>query len=139
MPDGSFVDRQSEGRWFEANRYKTFIRRPTSLQSRHGENALIDAITYRRYDIARTLVTRRDIELDIVDERDRTPFIMATQYGSDTVPELKWPPSCSSRNFLFVQRTKYLGIEPIKVDTGTLQLQTFSKQTPMSSLVGYPI
>ena len=51
------------------------------FQSRHGENALIEAVTYRRYDIARTLSSRIDIELDIVDERDRTPFVMATQYG----------------------------------------------------------
>ncbi len=28
------------------------------FQSRHGENALIEAVTYRRYDIARTLASR---------------------------------------------------------------------------------
>ena len=52
-----------------------------NFQSRHGENALIEAVTYRRYDIAKILVSRRDCNLDIVDERDRTPLIMAAQYG----------------------------------------------------------
>ena len=52
-----------------------------NFQSRHGENALIEAVTYRRYEIAKTLVGRRDILLDVVDDRDRTPLIMATQYG----------------------------------------------------------
>ena len=52
-----------------------------NFQSRHGENALIEAVTYRRYDIAKELVSRRDCQLDIVDERDRTPLIMAAQYG----------------------------------------------------------
>ena len=52
-----------------------------NFQSRHGENALIEAVTYRRYEIAKNMVSRRDIVLDIVDERDRTPLIMATQYG----------------------------------------------------------
>ena len=52
-----------------------------NFQSRHGENALIEAVTYRRYEIAKTLVSRRDCQLDIVDERDRTPLIMAAQYG----------------------------------------------------------
>lgn len=52
-----------------------------NFQSRHGENALIEAVTYRRYEIAKTLICRRDINLDIVDERDRTPLIMAAQYG----------------------------------------------------------
>ena len=77
----------------------------------YGENALIEAVMYRRYapvsfynikdglskvfllrplkfhqfhfshSIARSLVLRRDICLDVVDERDRTPLIMATQYG----------------------------------------------------------
>ena len=46
-----------------------------------GENALIESVVYRRHIIARTLVLRRDILLDVVDERDRTPLIMATQYG----------------------------------------------------------
>ena len=46
-----------------------------------GENALIEAVVYRRHMIAKTLVLRRDILLDVVDERDRTPLIMATQYG----------------------------------------------------------
>ena len=38
-------------------------------------------MTYRRYEIAKTLVSRRDILLDVVDDRDRTPLIMAAQYG----------------------------------------------------------
>ena len=46
-----------------------------------GENALIEAVVYRRHTIAKTLVLRRDILLDVVDERDRTPLIMAVQYG----------------------------------------------------------
>ena len=46
-----------------------------------GENALIESVVYRRQVVARTLVLRRDILLDVVDERDRTPLIMATQYG----------------------------------------------------------
>jgi len=52
-----------------------------NYQSRHGENALIEAVTYRRYEIAKVLVSRRDCLLDIVDERDRTPLIMSAQYG----------------------------------------------------------
>lgn len=46
-----------------------------------GENALIEAVVYRRHGTARSLVMRPDIVLDVVDERDRTPLIMATQYG----------------------------------------------------------
>jgi ankyrin repeat protein len=52
-----------------------------NFQSRHGENALIESVTYRRYEIAKTLASRPDCLLDIVDERDRTPLIMAAQYG----------------------------------------------------------
>ena len=52
-----------------------------NYQSKHGENALIEAVMYRRYETAKTLVSRRDILLDVVDERDRTPLIMAAQYG----------------------------------------------------------
>ena len=47
-----------------------------------GENALIESVVYRRHTIAKTLVLRGDTLLDVVDERDRTPLIMATQYGS---------------------------------------------------------
>ena len=46
-----------------------------------GENALIESVVYRRHTIAKTLVLRGDTLLDVVDERDRTPLIMATQYG----------------------------------------------------------
>ena len=46
-----------------------------------GENALVEAVVYRRHGIARSLVMRSDIVVDVVDERDRTPLIMATQYG----------------------------------------------------------
>ena len=51
------------------------------VASNLGENALIESVVYRRHIIARTLVLRRDTLLDVVDERDRTPLIMATQYG----------------------------------------------------------
>ncbi len=51
------------------------------LQSRHGENALIEAVSYRRYDVARALVARRGTEVDVLDSRDRTPLVMAVQYG----------------------------------------------------------
>jgi len=53
-----------------------------------GENALIESVVYRRHIIARTLVLRRDILLDVVDERDRTPLIMATQYGYTSLVRL---------------------------------------------------
>ena len=66
-----------------------------NFQSRHGENALIEAVTYRRYDIAKELVSRRDCQLDIVDERDRTPLIMAAQYGYFTIYK-----SCSLHGFV---------------------------------------
>ncbi len=52
-----------------------------NFQSRHCENALIEAVTYRRYDIARALLARRDLEVDVLDFRDRTPLVMAVQYG----------------------------------------------------------
>ncbi len=51
------------------------------LQSRHGENALIEAVSYRRYDVARALIARRGTEVDVLDSRDRTPLVMAVQYG----------------------------------------------------------
>ena len=34
-----------------------------------------------RYDIARALLARRDVEVDVLDFRDRTPLVMAVQYG----------------------------------------------------------
>ena len=34
-----------------------------------------------RYDIARALLARRDLEVDVLDFRDRTPLVMAVQYG----------------------------------------------------------
>lgn len=51
------------------------------LQSRDGENALVEAVTYRRYDIACTLAARPGTEVDVLDARDRTPLIMAVQCG----------------------------------------------------------
>ena len=34
-----------------------------------------------RYDIARALLARRDLEVDVLDFRDCTPLVMAVQYG----------------------------------------------------------
>lgn len=53
-----------------------------------GENALIESVVYRRHTIAKTLVLRGDTLLDVVDERDRTPLIMATQYGYTSLVRL---------------------------------------------------
>lgn len=33
----------------------------------------------RRYDMARVLITRPDIEVDVLDGRERTPLIMSVQ------------------------------------------------------------
>jgi ankyrin repeat protein len=52
-----------------------------NFQSRHGENALLESVTYRKHDIAKQLLTRRDLEPDVLDFRDRTPLVMAVQYG----------------------------------------------------------
>jgi len=51
------------------------------LQSRHGENALVEAVTYRRFDIARALLQRSGTQPDVLDHRDRSPLITAVQYG----------------------------------------------------------
>ena len=58
---------------------KAFLR--LFIQSRHCENALIEALAYRRYEVARALVVRRGTEVDVLDGRDRTPLLMAVQYG----------------------------------------------------------
>jgi len=63
-------------------------RRVCTGSGNFGENALIEAVVYRRHSIARTLACRRDIVLDVVDERDRTPLIMATQYGYSSLVRL---------------------------------------------------
>ena len=60
------------------------------LQSRHGENALIEAVSYRRYDVARALVARRGTEVDVLDSRDRTPLVMAVQYGYAPLVSPTW-------------------------------------------------
>ena len=58
------------------------ISQKSSFQSRHGENALLESVTYRRFDVAQALISRRDdTELDVVDNRDRTPLLLAAQYG----------------------------------------------------------
>ena len=42
----------------------------------------MESVTYRRYDVAQALIARRaDAELDVVDNRDRTPLLLAAQYG----------------------------------------------------------
>ncbi len=57
------------------------------IKSRHGENALVEAMSYRKYDIARELILRPEAEVDVMDYRDRTPLIMAVQYGcAELVP-----------------------------------------------------
>ena len=38
-------------------------------------------MTYRKYDLARSLIMRSGTEVDVLDCRDRTPLIMAVQYG----------------------------------------------------------
>ena len=47
-------------------------------------NFILPSIAYfdlYRYDIARALLARRDLEVDVLDFRDRTPLVMAVQYG----------------------------------------------------------
>ena len=47
-------------------------------------NSILSSISYfisYRYDIARALLARRDLEVDVLDFRDRTPLVMAVQYG----------------------------------------------------------
>ena len=51
------------------------------LQSRHGENALLEALTFRRYDMACALALRTDTDVDVLDTRDRTPLTLAVQAG----------------------------------------------------------
>ena len=52
-----------------------------NYQSKHGENALFEAVSYKRKDIVDILLENCNCQVDIVDQHDRTPFLVACQYG----------------------------------------------------------
>ena len=71
-----------------------------NYQSRQGESALFEAVSYKRGDVVEMLVTHPSCQVclsscqvllsavtnpscqvDIVDQHDRTPFLVACQYG----------------------------------------------------------
>ena len=52
-----------------------------NYQSKHGENGLFEAVSYKRMDIVEMLLNHQNCEVDIVDQHDRTPFLVACQYG----------------------------------------------------------
>ena len=63
---------------------KELIKHPRiniNYQSKHGENALFEAVSYKRKDIVDILLQNSTCEVDIVDQHDRTPFLVACQYG----------------------------------------------------------
>ena len=52
-----------------------------NFQSRHGENGLFEAVSYKRMDIVEMLLSHPSCQVDILDQHDRTPFLVACQYG----------------------------------------------------------
>ena len=56
-----------------------------NYQSKHGENALFEAVSYKRKDIVDLLLSHPQCEVDLVDQHDRTPFLVSCQYGYDDI------------------------------------------------------
>ena len=48
-----------------------------NYQSKHGENALFEAVSYKRKDIVDLLLSHPQCEVDLVDQHDRTPFLVS--------------------------------------------------------------
>ena len=63
---------------------KELIKHPrinVNYQSKHGENGLFEAVSYKRMDIVDLLLSHPSCQVDILDQHDRTPFLVACQYG----------------------------------------------------------
>ncbi len=59
----------------------------STFQSRHCENALLEAVSYRRFEIA-SLLLSHSANPDVLDFCDRTPLILAAQSGSADLAHL---------------------------------------------------